>query len=69
MYVDECLFSSLQESDIDKAIADIKGRGMDCQVEDSIAAFLGVHIDQYTVEDEQGTKVKQICLLQTGLID
>ena len=42
---------------------------MDLQVEDSVAGFLGVHIDRYEEKDENGNTVEKICLLQTGLID
>ena len=68
-YVDDCLFFARNESDIDLAIAGIKKSGMDLQVEDSVAGFLGVHIDRYSEKDENGIDVKFIRLLQTGLID
>ena len=42
---------------------------MDLQVEDSVAGFLGVHIDRYSEKDKNGIDVKFIRLLQTGLID
>ena len=42
---------------------------MDLKVEDSVAGFLGVHIDGYSKTSADGKKIKFICLLQTGLID
>ena len=60
VYVDDCFFSSNDQSNIDKAIEKIKGCGMDLSVEDDVAGFLGVLIklgDDGSVE-----------LTQTGLI-
>ena len=43
---------------------------MDLQVEDSVAGFLGVHINRVTqFNEKEGKDVEHICLLQTGLID
>ena len=42
---------------------------MDLQVEDSVAGFLGVHIDKFEEVDDSGSSVEKIRLLQTGLID
>ena len=69
-YVDDCLFYSKHEPEIDKAIDQIKKCGMDLQVEDSVAGFLGVHIDRVTQFDKkEGKELEYIRLLQTGLID
>ena len=68
-YVDDCLFWARNECDIDQAIENIKRKGMDLQVEDSVAGFLGVHIDRYPEVNENGVTVERIKLLQTGLID
>ena len=68
-YVDDCLFWSRTDSNIEKAISDIKDCGMDLQVEDSVAGFLGVHIDRYETKDNNGVAIEKIRLLQTGLID
>ena len=68
-YVDDCLFFARDENDIDNVINGIKNSGMDLQVEDSVAGFLGVHIDRYSETSEDGKEIKFIRLLQTGLID
>ena len=68
-YVDDCLFWARHDADIDKTIANIKAKGMDLQVEDSVAGFLGVHIDRFTETNEDGSSAEKIRLLQTGLID
>ena len=67
-YVDDCLFFSPDEADIDATIEDIKHCGMDLQVEDSVAGFLGVHIEREMEETTEGVQEK-ITLLQTGLTD
>lgn len=68
-YVDDCLFFAPDDKDIDDCIEAIKNCGMDLQVEDSVAGFLGVHIDRDMTTDENGNNVEEITLLQTGLID
>ncbi len=68
-YVDNCLFFAPDEKDIDDCIKAIKNCGMDLQVEDSVAGFLGVHIDYDMTTNESGNNIKEITLLQTGLID
>ena len=68
-YVDDCLFFARDEKDIDDAINGIKKSGMDLQVEDSVAGFLGVHIDRYSETSADGKEIKFIRLLQTGPID
>ena len=47
----------------------MKHCGMDLQVEDDVAGFLGVHIERFDALDENGTKTSYIKLLQSGLID
>ena len=42
VYVDDCLFFSKSQSDIDKSIEAIKNTGMDLNVEDDVAGFLGI---------------------------
>jgi hypothetical protein len=61
VYVDDCLFFSRNQSSIDKSIQAIRDVGMELNVEDDVAGFLGVHIDH----KEDGT----VHLTQTGLID
>ena len=56
------------EADIDATIDAIKRCKMDLQVEDSVAGFLGVHIERREVETSNGIEEK-ITLLQTGLTD
>ena len=68
-YVDDCLFFAPEESDIDDVISAIKNCNMDLQVEDSVAGFLGVHIDRKMVKNDDGIMEEKITLLQTGLID
>ena len=68
-YVDDCLFFARDENDIDDVINGIKNSGMDLQVEDSVAGFLGVHIDRYSETSEDGKEIKFIRLLQIDLID
>ena len=63
VYVDDTLFFSPDPKYIDEAIAKLKGdRGMELEAEDSVAGFLGVHIER----DERNNTIK---LTQTGLID
>ena len=66
VYVDDCLFYSATERNIDDAIGRIKDTGMDLEVEDSVGGFLGISI---TNRANQETGLKEIQLLQTGLID
>lgn len=61
VYVDDCLFFSRSQNSIDASIEKIKETGMDLNVEDDVAGFLGVHIQHH----ENG----HIELTQTGLID
>lgn len=61
VYVDDCLFYSPHQADIDTIIEDIRGTGMDLHKEDDVAGFLGVLIEK----NENGL----ISLTQTGLID
>jgi hypothetical protein len=61
VYVDDCLFFAKDQQDIDTAIQKIKNTGMDLNVEDDVAGFLGVLINR----NDDGT----ITLSQTGLID
>ena len=68
-YVDDCLFFAPSESDIDDCISAIKKCGMDLQVEDSVAGFLGVHIERKPGTDKNGNETEEIHLLQTGLIE
>ena len=68
-YVEDSLFFARDEKDIDDAINGIKKSGLDLQVEDSVAGFLGVHVDQYSKTSADGKEIKFICLLQTRLID
>ena len=46
VYVDDTLFFSPQEKYIDEAIEQLKSEGVSVEVEDSVAGFLGVHIDR-----------------------
>ena len=61
VYVDDCLFFSRQKVHINRAIQYIKDTGMDLNVEDDVAGFLGVHLNH----KDNG----QVALTQTGLID
>ena len=42
---------------------------MDLQVKDSVAEFLGVHIERNTATSDEGVEIEKITLLQTGLTD
>ena len=68
-YVDDCLFFAPSEMDIDDCITSIKNCGMDLQVEDSVAGFLGVHIERKPAIDADGNKVEEIHLLQSNRFD
>ena len=61
VYVDDCLFFSKNQSDIDDAIQRIRDQGMDLNKEDDAAGFLGVNINK---RDDGNIE-----LLQTGLIN
>jgi Reverse transcriptase (RNA-dependent DNA polymerase)./Integrase core domain. len=65
VYVDDCLFFSPCESDINNSIAAIKERSMDLEVEDSVEGFLGISIKRESNNDNS----ESISLTQTGLID
>jgi hypothetical protein len=58
--VDDTLFYSPKAEFIEEAIAKLKALGMELEVEDSVAGFLGVHI-------ERNEKDQSIKLTQTGL--
>ena len=61
VYVDDTLFFSPDPKYIKEAIEKLKGRGMELEPEDSVAGFLGVHIER---DEREGT----IKLTQKGLI-
>ena len=61
VYVDDCLFFSPSQKDIDLAIERIKAAGMDLSKEDNAAGFLGVNIEK----NPDGT----VTLQQPGLIE
>ena len=60
VYVDDTLFYAPKAEFIEKAIAKLKELGMELEVEDSVAGFLGVHIER----DERDQSIK---LTQLGL--
>ena len=62
-YVDDCLWWARSRKDIDEVIEQLRGPkyNMTLEIEDSVAGFLGVHIDR----QEDG----RIVLTQKGLID
>jgi hypothetical protein len=60
VYVDDCLFFAPDETDIDDILAKIENTGLDFNIEDDVAGFLGVLI---TPQDDGSVK-----LTQTGLI-
>ena len=60
VYVDDTLFYSPQKEWIDEAIQQIKQQELELEIEDSVAGFLGVHIQR---DDKEGT----IKLTQKGL--
>ena len=60
VYVDDTLFYSPRKEWIDEVIQQIKQQELELQIEDSIAGFLGVHIQR---DDKEGT----IKLTQRGL--
>jgi hypothetical protein len=61
VYVDDTLLFAENMQDIDDIIAALEAAGMELEVEDDVAGFLGVHIDRR----DDGT----IHLTQKGLID
>jgi hypothetical protein len=61
VYVDDTLFFAENEEDITEAIEALIASGMELEVEEDVAGFLGVHIDR--------RKDGSIYLTQTGLID
>ena len=60
VYVDDCLFFSKHQHDIDSAIKRIKDTGMNLEKEDDAAGFLGVNIER---NDDDGS----VNLTQAGL--
>jgi hypothetical protein len=46
VYVDDTLFFSPEEKYIDEAIARIKNSGLELEIEEDVAGFLGVHIER-----------------------
>jgi hypothetical protein len=65
VYVDDTLFYSPKQEYIDEAIQKLWDSGMELEVEDSVAGFLGVHIDRD--ESNQTIKLTQTFLLQGSL--
>jgi hypothetical protein len=61
VYVDDTLLWSAKQEWIDEAIQQLQERGMNLEIEDSVAGFLGVHIER---NEHDGT----ITLTQVGLI-
>ena len=57
VYVDDTLFFSPKQSHIDEAIDKLKKDEMDLEIEDSVAGFLGVHIERN--DDDQTIKLTQ----------
>ena len=60
VYIDDTLFYRPRKEWIDKAIQQIKQQELELEIEDSVAGFLGVHIQR---DDKEGT----IKLTQKGL--
>jgi hypothetical protein len=60
VYVDDTLFFSLDQTGIAEVIAKLKVEGLELDIEDDVAGFLGVHIDRKV----DGT----IHLMQTRMI-
>jgi hypothetical protein len=61
VYVDDTLLWSVKSEWIDEAIAQLQTRGMKLEIEDSVAGFLGVHIERNQTDGS-------IKLTQVGLI-
>lgn len=61
VYVDDTLLWSTRSEWIDEAIQQLQGRGMVLEIEDSVAGFLGVHIERNQTDGS-------IKLTQAGLI-
>jgi hypothetical protein len=57
VYVDDTLFFSPKAEYIEETIADLRGLGMELEAEDSVAGFLGVHIERN--ESDQSIKFTQ----------
>jgi Reverse transcriptase (RNA-dependent DNA polymerase) len=51
LYVDDTLLFSPEESYINDAIEELKRSDMELEVEDSIAGFLGVHIERNNIDN------------------
>ena len=62
VYVDDCLFYSPKAEYIDEMITKLREDDMTLEVEDSVAGFLGVHIDR-------NNSTGEVTLTQTGLIE
>ncbi|CAJ1948679.1 unnamed protein product [Cylindrotheca closterium] len=62
VYVDDTLFFSPKEEYINEAIESLKSQGVAVEIEDSVAGFLGVHIER----DESNKTIK---LTQKGLTE
>ena len=62
MYVDDLLFFSLQVQYIDEAIVQLSSKDLTLEVEDSVAGFLGVHIEWN--EMDGSIKLTQLGLAQ-----
>jgi hypothetical protein len=60
VYVDNTLFFAQNDEDINEAIKGLMNAGMELEVEDNVASFLGVHINRQ--------KDGSMHLTQTGLI-
>jgi hypothetical protein len=60
VYVDATLLYSPKEEYINKVLEDLKNEGMELEVENSVAGFLGVHMER----SEDGGAIK---LTQKGL--
>jgi hypothetical protein len=59
VYVDDCLFFAPDNDCIDAILNDLEHVGLDFNIEDNVAGFLGVLI----VQDKKGGTIK---LMQTG---
>lgn len=61
VYVDDTLFFSREESDIDSVISGLRSLGMELEEESDVAGFLGVHIER---RDDGSIKLTQKGLIQ-----
>jgi hypothetical protein len=59
VFVDETLFYSPKVEYIDEAIEQLRGRGMDHEVEGEVAGFLGAHMNRNAINSS-------ITLTQSG---